>query len=182
MSQVVIENYGKTKIRYSGIPLPVFHQALRAAQQEALTETVHWWRENYGFLHFHPTSFSRYGGREARVYEPRWKNRKKRRLPTADSRHPLVWKGNLRQAFLTGRMKTVAAGENNSLKVTATWPGLPKYVYIDLYGKTRAPGPKMYLELTIMTPDEEKRLAEKFAEFLQRILDRESEGAAAEAA
>jgi hypothetical protein len=178
MSQVVIENYGKTKIRYTGIPLPLFPQALRHIQQAALTDVVLWWRENYAFLHFHASSFMRYGGLEPRVYESRWKNRDRRRLPTAESALPLVWKGNLRSRFLTGSVKTRAVGENATLKVTAEWPNLPPHVYYDLYGKDRNPGPKMYFELTIMRPDEEKRMAEKFSEFMQERLNRESEAAA----
>jgi hypothetical protein len=179
MSQVVVENFGKTKIRYSGIPLPVFPFVLREMQQEALIEAAHWWREQYGFLHFHASAFTRYGGLEDRVYERRWKNKKRRRLPTADSASPMVWKGNLRAAFLTGTMKTRATGtDTNSLKVTASWPSLPKYVYYDEYGKNRNPGPKMYFELTIMREDEEKRIAVRYEEILMKLLDEQSEAAA----
>lgn len=166
MSQVVVEHHGRAKIRYSGIPLPNLQGILKEAQQDALKETAFAWREMFGPSHFSIEAYGLYGQREDRVYTARRKGR-----GTTTARAPLVKSGDLRQAFLGGAMYVRATGSGQSLKAEARWSSLPYYTFIDLYGKSRAPGPKMYLELTIMTEEQEQQLAEVFSKELQRILD-----------
>lgn len=182
MPSIVTERVGRTNIRYIGIPLPKLRGVLHDLQQEALIRTAFWWREKYGPGHFEISAYSKYGGLEERVYNRRLKSTEHQAgRPSTDYRgrdllRPLVWTGNLRTAFLSGHMKVKATGGNNSLKVAASWPNLPRHAYYTKFGKSRAPGPKMYLELTIMTADQERELAEHFSEELQKLINQESEG------
>ena len=175
---------GNTKIRFVGLQLPELSNVLREVQQQALIETAYHWRDKYGPGHFEVSAFSKYGGKEERVYELRTKNRRAMRRKRmgkevdGDRLRPLVKSGSLRALFLHGPMKTKAAGAGTQLRVEASWPNLPRYTYYDLYGKTRAQGPKMYAELTILTEDQERELAEHFANRVQRMLDDASEGEA----
>lgn len=171
MSQVVIEQFGKCKIRYSGLPLPNMKGILRDAQQQALIETVYKWREEFGPSHFSIQAYTQYGHFEDRVYEIRARDKRRSGYP----RPPLFRSGDLKSAFLQGSLRARATGEASSLKVTANWTELPYYAYIDQYGAGRSPGPKMYLELTIMTKDQEQRLAAVFGQELMKVLDEMSE-------
>ena len=177
----VIERRGRTAIRFSGIPLPQMPRATREAQHLAIMDAVRYWRAKYGPEHFKVSAYSKYGGQEADVYDTPVKG-SSRFKKGGGARAPLVsprrrpTSGNLRRSFLTGSMVMKPAGSGSSLKVTASWPSLPQYVYIDKHGTGRAQGPRKYLELTVMTDEEGADLARVFNERFQYHLDQMAKG------
>lgn len=182
---MLVEGTGRgTYIRYVGLPLPKLPQILQQAALDALVHCCHVWLKRYAPTHFTMTAYSKYGGREERVYDYRWKsstqgNRRAKNLRAYFARQgrnmsePLVWKGNLRRAFMGG-MVTKTGGSGVSIFVKATWPALPRYTYYTKYGANRIEGPRKYRELTIMTEREEKDLADVFSKQMQKALDEQS--------
>jgi hypothetical protein len=178
MGSVLIEGRGRgTYIRYIGLALPELPKKLREAQLEALMDCAHFWLKTHGHRHFELGAYTRYGNREEKVYP--WRTKNHRRADAMGQRRgknmrdPLVWTGNLRMQFMRGMV--LAPTKSGEIKVKASWPALPKYVYYTKYGKNRNEGPRMYRELTIMTEGEEKELAERFVKIMQKHLDKEGE-------
>lgn len=167
MQSITVENFGRARVRFTGIPLPEFPKVMRALQREALADTVAHWRDKIGPGHFETSAYARYGGREQDVYTIR-------RARRGQLKRPLVKTGNLRTAFLNGTMNVRASGEGDTLKAVATWPNLPRYTYIDKHGRKRVQGPKKYDELTILTEGEVTQLVEFFATRMQQLMDAES--------
>jgi len=166
MSTQTIERWNGMTVRLSGIPLPKLSRALAATAQEALIDAVRYWHQRYARLHFTVYAYSRYGGREKWVYEPR-------RDRHGNLRRPLYRTGNLRRAFL-GNIRIAATGAGVRMKARATWTGLPRYTY---YDKTRSGEPthKKYAELTITNRQEERDMADYFARRFQALLDAKEE-------
>lgn len=177
MSAAIVENYGTAQIRYSGIRLPTLEADMGDAQAATLNELAGFWRETYGPRHFRREAFNAYSGFQSdHIY-----SRRVSRGPDADplvsrfgnrpsrSRRHGGWSndahppGNLRKAFLKGTMVLRQTGSGESRTLRVTWPGLPRYVYVDRHGPKRAQGPRKYLELTMTNQQEAAALSAEFA-------------------
>lgn len=182
---VIEERYGNARIRYSGLRLPTLPQDMDKAVEATLNELAGFWRETYGPRHFRREAFSAYGGfKSDHIYSQR-----RSRGAEAD---PLVSRrgnasrtyrfrgttavnsghepGNLRKAFLKGAMVLRPVGKSASRAVRITWPGLPRYTYVDKHGRKRAQGPRKYLELTMTNDQEARALADEFYKRFQKHL------------
>lgn len=171
MGTMVIERWNGTEVRLTGIPLPRLITLVPESAQESLINTVFYWRDRFGPGHFRVEAHSRYGGREANVYEDRTAKHNRRK----HNRRPLYMTGNLRLKFLGGAaMRVRATGSDRALRATATWSGLPAYTHFDKT-KKGTQSHKKYLELTATNEEEERKLADFFARDWQRQFDEASE-------
>lgn len=165
---------GRTQIRYMGLVLPELAETMAGSIEAAMVELIRYWHFTYGPEHFRMGAYSRYGNREPNVYTPRYEGRGSSKRTRAPLRSPRphrgfngewVTPGTLQREFLTGNMKITA--KNRRMKgqaplfVTATWPNLPRYTYVDKHGRDRAQGPKKYLELTITSDIEARDMQER---------------------
>lgn len=184
---MIEELYGTARIRFSGLALPRLPRALDSATEAVLSELPSLWRETFGPRHFRREAFAAYSGYEGDyIYSQR-----KSRGPDADplvsrfgNRGSYKWRGrwemnpphaagNLRKAFLKGTMVMRPQGKHESRQVRVSWPNLPRYTYVDQHGRTRAQGPRKYLELTMTNQQEAQALAAEFTKRLEAHLKKE---------
>ena len=184
---------GRTQVRYTGLALPELSNSMTAATALAFQRLIVFWYNKFGPEHFRSGAYTRYGGREANVYEPRAykgsgaKARSAQAPLVAPYRHrdytgAMTYPGALRRAFLNGGMRTQVQGRGvKDLKIVGTWPNLPRYTYIDQHGKSRAQGPKKYLELTITSEAEAQEMEQMLRVFIDEELTKMSQGQSAPA-
>lgn len=170
-------------IRWTGLNFPEFaERAFRTdgLVQTALLRTLVWWRQQIGPLHFEEDAYSRYGGKEDKVYSQRspryirWKMRK------WNHNKPLVMSGQLRSEFLRGVMKTrVTGADAGTLHGVAAWPGVNNlkrrgvsYVFAE-HGRA----PHKYAELTVLNEEDERALMQVFEKFLAEEIESMEQGA-----
>lgn len=135
----VVERRRGALIRFTGLPLPKLPARLKAVQHTALVDLAYSWRGKDAKRHFTVHAYRLYGNREAGVYEPRKGRRDRNGRKVSVERLgievyggmvvPLKRSGRLRQRILEGRFQTKPTGGGARVKVKATWPGLPRYVY-----------------------------------------------------
>lgn len=158
---------GASKIRFVGLQLPDMDQIVPELQRAGYFAMASHWLNNFAPEHFQVSAFSRYGGREERVYIHRKKEEIAARRKRATSRkrdllNPLVSTGNLRSEFLAGLPAATVSKSGNEMALRLEWRNLPRHAYLDTFGRNMTPGPRMYAELTVISPQEEKELVRVF--------------------
>lgn len=166
---------GMSKIRFVGLQLPDMEQIVPELQRAGFYAMAAHWLNTFAPEHFKVDAFSRYGGREERVYVHRKKEEIAARRKRATSRkrdllNPLVSSGNLRAEFLAGLPSATTRKTNGEMSLRLEWRNLPRYAYLDAFGRNKTPGPKIYAELTVLNDAEEKALAKVFEETVRKEL------------
>lgn len=193
--RMVTTQRGRMQIRYIGLVLPDLPETMTEAVGAALADAIKYWHFAYGPEHFRISAYAKYGGREPHVYTPRHQGRGASKRVRAPLRSPRphrgfdgerVVPGTLQREFLGGGMKIKPAnkriGKQSALVVTATWPSLPRYTYIDKHGSGRVQGPKKYLELTITSDAEARDMQERLPALIDEHLKKAEQGQTIQAA
>jgi hypothetical protein len=163
------------RVRFIGLPLPEFDQLSESAIRIAFEKLVVFWKKNIARMHFTGVAFRMYGGLEDRVYNKRsykYEQRKQRQFGHTD---PLVRTGRVREEFLRGSTMTRFAGAGRELRMVASWPALPRYVYQEANNRS----PRKYAELTILNNEDREVLRRKFIQFFNSEIERAGQGGGA---